>query len=105
MISMTMPEYRRGYCRLDGNLIRLNAAGSTQRINRAMVEVLSVLLIRHPHPASAAEIIQFLWPDPDLEPEYAANGVKRAIHFLRKLLGAIHLETLPQRGWRLHQLP
>lgn len=79
-IRMTWPEYRRGECLWHGRHVRLG---------QAQLEVLSTLLMRRGCPVAVGELIEAIYPDPDLEPESAEEVVRNAIRILRVKFGGL----------------
>jgi hypothetical protein len=96
-ISMTWPQYLRGECTLDGRKIQVGFKPtyfkyrSDRGSERLMVprpashvSTLLILLMRRGHPVPISDIISFLWNDPDQEPEYADDQVRKDIVKLRR---------------------
>lgn len=75
MISMTWPQYLRRQCTVDGRVVALG---------RTEVEIISALLIAHPSPVKIPELIERVYPDPDLEPDYATSVLTVIIHRFRR---------------------
>lgn len=78
MISMTWPQYLRQECRVCDWIVALT---------RRETEILLLLLMRYPNPVPMEDIISFVWPEPDLEPDIAAESVHRSLHNLRAMVG------------------
>lgn len=78
MISMTWPQYRRREFTLDCHVVRLS---------HQQIEVLSVLLMRHPHPVPIGHLIEAVWPNPDLEPDAASNQISVILIKIRRTIG------------------
>lgn len=92
MISMTWPQYQRGECSVSA------------RLSPQEAEILMVLLVRHPQAVGTADLIEALWPDADIEPDYADSIVRRAIGRLRGKLGTDRIVS-DWRGYSLGQVP
>lgn len=88
---MTVPQWMRGECLVDGRAVRLLPAWS---------ELLAVLLVASPdRELSSAELIEAIWPEPDEEPAYAAGNLAKYIHFLRAR--GVPIENRHGYGWRI----
>lgn len=72
-LRLTWPMYRRLELLVDGELVRLG---------RLEMEIVLLLLIRR-HFVSANDIIEFCYPNPDLEPDYCRACVSVFIHRMR----------------------
>lgn len=91
MISMTLPQYRRHECTVDGRRIRLWSTWT---------EGLAVLLVSDPSGfVSRSTLIEAMWPDPDMEPDYAHTMVDRFVHELRRR--GVTIENASGFGWRI----
>jgi DNA-binding response OmpR family regulator len=91
MISMTVPQYRRRECTLDGRAVSLSWLET---------ELLALLLVTDPERAlGKSDIIEALYPNPDLEPEWADNLVYRYVNKLRR--HGVPIETEWGFGWRI----
>lgn len=91
MISMTLPQYRRAQCTINGCTVQLRPMWA---------ETLATLLVSPPDRFVCKDtLIGELWPNPDLEPEYAANIVDKHIYFLRGL--GVEIENASTFGWRI----
>jgi DNA-binding winged helix-turn-helix (wHTH) protein len=88
MITMRWPQYLRREC--------------TVHLSRQQTEALSTLLMRYPDAVSHGDLIEAIWPDPDLEPD-AESKVHTAITRLRAKIGNRIL--CDRRGYRLIQCP
>jgi DNA-binding response OmpR family regulator len=89
IISMTLPQFRRNQCVVDGRTIRLSPMIS---------EVLSMLLAAGPDRfVSRAEFVESLWPNPDCQPEFAFKIVDICVSRLRG--HGVTIETLRHVGW------
>lgn len=91
-ISMTWPQYLRSCCSFEGRELHFQPRHT---------EVLLMLLLAKPEFVSRSGMIERLYPDPDLEPDYAEEIIKKSIHFLRRQLGKGSIETQYGNGWRL----
>ena len=92
MISMTVPQYRRRECTINGEVVRLR--WSYRR------DVLVALLLSHPdYYVSRAELIASVFSEPDLQPDYAADVIRQGIHFLRRW--GVTIESRLGFGWRI----
>jgi DNA-binding response OmpR family regulator len=87
---MTVPQWQRRRCRLNGRLVRLSPLAT---------ELLAVLLVRDPAGfVSLNDLIEALW-HPDLEPEYPDRVVSHYVIALRRL--GIPIENERGFGWRI----
>lgn len=94
---MTWPEYRRRQCRIGDFTVPLTAVET---------EMLSTLLIRYPEPVTLAELIDVVYPDPDLEPEDAKGSVAERMRALARKVGAFRITYNGRfRGYWLCQRP
>lgn len=92
MISMTLPQYRRRECTVDGRTVRIKGAHC--------VELVALLLASHPdHRWTMGELIGALWPNPDFEPDWAESIIAVRIHRLRAK--GIPIESDWGFGWRI----
>ena len=63
-------------------------------------ELLFLLVVRADY-VSREEIIEFVWPNPDMRPLFAKGLVRQYIHFLRILFGPDIIEASYGRGYRI----
>jgi hypothetical protein len=74
-VTMSWAQYQMCYCRVDGKLTKLTPK---------QADVLFRLLVAPPgHQVSPQDLLEFVYPDPDLEPDYAENCLVIFIHQLR----------------------
>lgn len=76
-ISMTWPEYLHCQCWYHGRLIKLR---------RLHADLLLVLLLNRGRTLSRNELIERLWPDPNLEPEFAEEALRVQMMWLRRVV-------------------
>jgi DNA-binding response OmpR family regulator len=95
-IKMTWPQYKRQECQLGGFVILLSPQET---------ELLFLLLVRYPTPIMVSEIIEWVWPHPDFEPNTAENNCRHLIRQLRLKLGKFHVTGRTNFGYRLAQTP
>lgn len=82
-IRMSWRDYLRRRCVFHGRAVFLPAQ---------QMDLLAVLLMRRGRSVSIGDLIEALWPDPDLEPDNALNQIRVLIYRLRdKLPGLIEL--------------
>lgn len=92
MVSMTLPQYRRHECTINGRTVKFWWP--------MWSEVLALLLVSPPDRfISKSTLIEAVWPDPDFEPEYAARMIITTIHYLRS--NGVEIETHYSFGWRI----
>lgn len=91
MISMTWPQYLRCQCTVAGQVVTLT---------RMEIEILLFLALR-PGWVSRDEMVEFIYPDPDLEPEWAVNNMSVYIYRMRCRFGYHFIESQPCYGYRL----
>jgi len=72
---MTWAQHQRRECTFDGLQVKLSGY---QR------DIVSLLLIRRGEIIHLNELIEYIYPDPDLEPDWAAQCVDRSIWFLNR---------------------
>ena len=90
-ISMTWPQLRRGECTYQGQRVRLT---------RMECEVLSVLLMHRGRRVGLTMLIEAIYPDPDLEPDFAARCIMSILWRTRqKVPGAI--KSTHGWGWEV----
>lgn len=94
VVYMTWPMYTRQQCQYNGHLVQLTPRTA---------DTLLCLLLKRGIPLKASELIEFIYPDPDKEPEWAENCVMRWIHFLRKSIPGVVL-TENTRGYYIERL-
>jgi DNA-binding response OmpR family regulator len=76
---MTLPQYKRCECSINGR---------RQRLSPQETELLALLLVADPDQwTSTGTLIEALWPDPDLEPEWALKCVHVVAGRLRTTFG------------------
>jgi len=91
MIAMTAPQYRRHECTIDGR---------KEHFWPHCAEVLATLLVSNPDRFICANsLIESLWPNPDLEPDYAKSIIQRAICLLRR--NGVPIESDGTFGYRI----
>lgn len=95
-VSMTWPQYLRGECTASGYIVKLT---------EYEVEALLLLMLKCPNPVSKEEVIEWLWPDPALEPEFTENMVYQTMRRLRAKVGEFHITSRVSFGYRLMQEP
>lgn len=98
-VSMTLPQYRRHECTIDG---------VPKHLTTAQAELLAALLVRGPdRPLPVSEIFGLLWPDPDREPDTAHKVIQVYVSCLREI-GALIIGrngfgyTIPRDGRALN---
>ncbi len=89
---MTWPQYRRRECRVVAALSPLEA------------ELIATLLLRYPAPVSTAELIEAIYPDPDVEPDSAVTQIHALVRKAGHKIGRRHIAASPL-GYRLVQRP
>lgn len=95
-VSMTWPQYLRSEC---------TVTGFTVKLTEYEVEALMLLMLRCPNPVSKEEMIEWLWPDPGLEPEFTESMVYQTMRRLRAKVGEFHIPSRVNFGYRLMQQP
>lgn len=65
-VSMTWPQYLRSEC---------TVTGFTVKLTEYEVEALMFLMLRCPNPVTKEEMIEWLWPNPGLEPEFTEGMI------------------------------
>lgn len=95
-IIMTWPQYLRGEC---------TVSGFTVKLTEYEVEALMLLMLRGPNPVSKEEMIDWLWPNPVLEPKFTESLVYHTIKRLRAKVGEFHIPSRVTFGYRLLQEP
>lgn len=92
-VSMTWPQYRRCACTV--------GEWETHIAGRSAAEVLLLLLLRRGHIVSVVEFIEWLWPNPDNEPEFAYDLIHRYMMNLRRSIGTEIVDTHHGRGYSI----
>ncbi len=95
-VSMTWPQYLRREC---------TVAQFTLKLTDYEAEALLFLMLRCPYPVSKEDLIEWLWPDPALEPEFTENMVYQVMRRLRAKVGEFHIASRVNFGYRLMQEP
>ncbi len=68
--------------------------------------MLFLLLTRYPSPVSTKEMLEFLYPDPDLEPVFVETGVYKIFASLSHKIGTFRTDQYHRAiGYRLYQEP
>ncbi len=75
-LSMTWPQYLRNECVIGNRLTKLSPR---------VMKLFLLLLLRRGMITSRTEAIEWMWPDPDYEPERAQTVVAMCITDLRKV--------------------
>jgi len=92
MISMTLPQSKRREVSVNGRTVTLSPN------EHKLVEL---LLLRGDALTSLGGAIEYIWPNPDLEPEWAFNIVTVLIYRTRKK--GVPIETFHGRGYSIWQ--
>lgn len=95
-VSMTWPQYLRKECAVTGFTVKLTDYEA---------EALLLLMLQCPNPVSKDAMIEWLWPDPALEPEFTENMVYHTMRRLRAKVGEFHIVSRISFGYRLMQQP
>lgn len=90
-ISMTWPQLRRNEFTLRGRPVRLEPQ---------TMKVFAVLYMNLGRVVRVEDLIEGVWPNPELEPDYSTNVIYQKIHNLRRHLSE-ELEHLWGRGYIL----
>jgi DNA-binding response OmpR family regulator len=91
-ITMTAPQMRRGEVTVDGRTIC---------VPKHLHDLLTLLVMNRDRPAmmTCGELIECLWPDPDVQPVSGTTYVSKLIYKLR--LWGIPIDSVHGQGWRL----
>lgn len=73
---MSWPQYKRGEATIDGHVVVMT---------RRVTDLLLLILLRRNIPTTYDQAIEWLWPDPDFEPESAYTLISKMLAKLRKL--------------------
>ena len=95
-VSMTWPQYLRSEC---------TVTGFTVKLTEYEVEALMFLMLRCPNPVSKEDLIEWLWPNPGLEPEFTESMVYQTMRRLRAKVGEFHIPSRINFGYGLMQQP
>lgn len=95
-VSMTWPQYLRSEC---------TVTGFTVKLTEYEVEALMFLMLRCPNPVTKEEMIEWLWPNPGLEPEFTEGMIYHTMRRLRAKVGEFHIPSRVTFGYRLMQQP
>jgi DNA-binding response OmpR family regulator len=83
LVTMTMPQFRRQECVVDGRIVNLSPL---------QTELLSILLIRRGAYSTYSLLIELAYPD--YEPDWAHNSLRVTLYHLRaKIPGLIFTKT------------
>lgn len=63
-------------------------------ISPQCAKVLIACMARFPHPISRDELVEFLWPNPEYEPENAWDIIKVQVCHLRKTINGMELRVV-----------
>ena len=91
-LVMTWPDYVNRRVQVDGVPVRMS---------RMLIDLLATLLINRGRTLSMATLIEALWPNPFLEPEYSERSLYVHIYKLRRLIGAHRIITMHRQGFRI----
>jgi DNA-binding response OmpR family regulator len=90
-VSMTLPQYYRRQCLVDGRVVRLTPS---------QTELIALLLASDPEfTFDIPSLIEALWPDPDLQPLTASEIIPVQISKLRAQ--GIRIKNEWGRGFRI----
>lgn len=87
-VSMTVPQMKRRECTVDGETVRL-----TPKMER----VVSLLLMRRGHIVPCSDLIEYVYPDPETQPETAWNCIMVGICHADRTLKR-HVRTIFGQG-------
>lgn len=76
-VSLTWPNYLKKTIVVDG---------TRHRLTPKLAELALLLILRRGTFVSMPEIIEFLWPDPDFEPDFSEDVIRTYVSRLRKVL-------------------
>lgn len=93
---MTWPQFRRAECRIGEWIIRLT---------RREADLLLLLMLRCPEPVTLNEMIEWIWPYPDDEPDSAEGNAYEAMRSLRYKIGSYRVIGRKGFGYYLRQFP
>ncbi|HET7255611.1 MAG TPA: winged helix-turn-helix domain-containing protein [Xanthobacteraceae bacterium] len=88
-IEMRWADYMRRECVYLGRRVQMTPRHC---------DILSILLLNRGQMLTTNEIIERLWPDPDLEPEWPKDTVRTHIYQLRNRAPGI-IETIGSQGY------
>ena len=90
---MTWAQYRRGVAQCGTSEVHLSPK---------VIDLLLILMLRRGQWVSYPEMIEFIWPNPDLEPDWARRCICVYRHRLRHGLGCQKaIETNNRMGLRM----
>jgi DNA-binding winged helix-turn-helix (wHTH) protein len=90
-VRMTAPQMLRDECTVGGELVRFAPSS---------FKVLLTLLVNRPNRyVTNAQLIERIWPNPDLEPSYARSVVRQYVLDLRR--AGVRVVRWPGRGYRI----
>lgn len=91
MIQMTLPQYLRHECTINGRMVPLR---------KSLADLLALMLVSGPDKFLSTQfLIEAMWPDPDFEPDWAETIVFRRIHELR--MKGVQIERRYIFGYRI----
>lgn len=94
-IRMTWPEYRRSECLYYGRRVLLCPS---------LAELLAILLLNRGRAVQSSDLIEALWPNPDLSPDWGQCSVRLRVKRLRARLPGL-VQTIGHakgcEGWMI----
>ena len=93
---MTWPQYLRKEC---------TACGFQVKLSPSETEILLLLLLRGKRPTTMEDMIRWVYPNPDFEPEDASNSIAHALDGIRKKIGGFHLAYRAAFGYTIKHNP
>jgi DNA-binding response OmpR family regulator len=91
VVSMNWPEFQRQVCVINDEEVSLTPQET---------ELLLILLLKHPkRHTPVSELIEAMWPNPDLEPDWAAKRLQVLVFNLRGK--GVEIESRYQFGYRI----
>lgn len=92
-LHMTRPQYLRQEV-----TVRIDGREHWVVLTEQQAEILLVVLLNHPRPVQREQIIEFVWSNPDLEPEWSDTIVMRQAYEMNRRLKHLGLVTWRNGG-------
>jgi DNA-binding response OmpR family regulator len=83
---MTWAQYRRRACSFEGREVPLGPIAA---------EIVSTLVMHGGRDVALTELLEAVYPDPDLEPDWGVSCIHRIINKLRRLMPG----SIATHGW------
>jgi DNA-binding response OmpR family regulator len=93
-ISMTWPQYQRRECTIKGKVIFLTPI---------QCKIIFIMLVNRGKSISLTNMITYIWPDPDKEPNYPENNFYVHMTYLKRVIGNDIITQRNSFGWSIEK--